>query len=70
MSSMPRRLLPRAAMEALLKQANAERVAESAKDVLKEVLEQEAVRISQDAARYAMHAGRKTVKGADVKLVK
>ncbi|MBI4145034.1 NFYB/HAP3 family transcription factor subunit [Candidatus Woesearchaeota archaeon] len=65
---MSKRLLPRAAMENLLKKAGAERVAEDAKDALKEILEHQAERISKHAITLALHAGRKTVKGSDVRL--
>ena len=66
----PKRLLPRAAMETLLKKAGADRVSEDAKDALKEVLENEAERIAKEAITYALQAGRKTIKGSDIRLVK
>ena len=66
----PKRLLPRAAMETLLKKAGADRVSEDAKDALKDILEHEAERIAKEAITYALHAGRKTVKGSDVRLAK
>ncbi len=60
--------LPRAAMEKLLKKSGAERVAESAKTALKEVLEARIEFLAAQAARFASHAGRKTVKAEDIKL--
>ena len=57
-----------AAMEKLLKDAGAERVSEDAKAALKEVLEAQAAKIGADAAKFATHAGRKTVKAEDIKL--
>ena len=65
---MPKRLIPAAAMEKLLKKAGAERVSEGAKSALKDILENEADRIAKSAITYAMHAGRKTIKGSDIKL--
>lgn len=55
-------------MENLLKKAGAARVAEDAKDALKEILEHHAERIAKQAITLALHAGRKTVKGSDVRL--
>lgn len=63
-----KKLLPLAAMEKLLKHAGAERVAESAKTALKEVLEAKTEQIAAQAAKLASHAGRKTVKEGDIKL--
>ena len=62
------RMIPLAAMERLIKKAGGERVAEDAKAALKEALEEHAEYISRKAAKYAMHAGRKTVKAEDIKL--
>ena len=63
-----KRLIPLAAMEQIIKKAGGERVADDAKAALKEVLEEYAHRISAQAAKFALHAGRKTVKAEDVKL--
>lgn len=60
--------LPLACMEKLLRQAGAERVSEDAKQALREFLEAQAVELGKRAATLASHAGRKTVKGEDVKL--
>jgi histone H3/H4 len=64
----PKRLLPRAAMETLLRKAGAERVSEDAKDALKELLEREADGIAKEAVKFALHAGRKTMKASDIRL--
>ena len=65
---MAKRVLPLAAMEKLLKQSGADRVSDKAKVALKDVLEDIAEEIAQNAVRLAQHAGRKTVKGEDIKL--
>ncbi len=62
--------IPLAAMERLLKKAGAERVSEDAKEELRIALEEYALKIGQDANKYSIHAGRKTVKAEDVKLAK
>ena len=63
-----KKFLPLAAMEKILKNSGAERVSDSAKTALKEVVEEAADKIAQNAVRYALHAGRKTVKAGDIKL--
>ncbi len=63
-----KKILPLAAMEKLLKKCGAARVSEDAKVAMKEVLEDYGEQIGQKAVRVAQHSGRKTVKGADIKL--
>ena len=65
---MPKRLLPLAAMEKILKHSGAERVSDKAKTALKNVVEEIAEDIAVKAIRLASHAGRKTVKAGDIKL--
>lgn len=62
------RLIPIAAMEQLIKNAGADRVSESAKTALKEVLEEHGMKLSKQALKLAEHAGRKTIKSEDIKL--
>lgn len=62
------KILPLAAMEKLLKKAGAPRVSEDAKSAMKEVLEDYGISLGQRAVRIAMHSGRKTVKGSDIKI--
>ena len=65
---MPERLLPLAAMEKLLKQSGAERVSDKAKAALKNIVEEKANDIAVKAIQLAKHAGRKTIKGEDIRL--
>jgi len=65
---MSKRLLPLASMEQILKQQGAERVSDKAKLEFKKVLEEKAEEIARDSIKYALHAGRKTVKASDIKL--
>lgn len=62
------KFLPLAAMDKVLKEGGAERVSEPSKVALKEVLEERARKIAEQAIQLALHSGRKTVKGSDVKL--
>lgn len=68
MAQTGKRLIPLAAMEKIIKNAGGERVSDQAKAALKEVLEEYASRISQNAVKLALHAGRKTIKASDIKL--
>jgi len=55
-------------MEKILKGVGADRVSDKAKVALKNVVEDIAEEIAQDAVKFAMHAGRKTVKAGDIRL--
>ena len=63
-----KKFLPLAAMEKVLKSQGAERVSDKAKAALKDAVEEIAIKIAENAVKLANHAGRKTVKGSDVKL--
>jgi histone H3/H4 len=63
-----KRSIPLAAMEKLLKNAGASRVSDKAKVALRNVLEEYVEKVSNDAIRFAVHAGRKTIKAGDIKL--
>lgn len=67
---MPKQILSLAAMEKLLRNSGAARVSQSAKEALRDVLEDMANEIGEKAVRFAKHSGRKTVKASDVKLAK
>jgi histone H3/H4 len=56
------------AMYRILKKAGAERVSDESADELRRVLEDIAIEIAKNAVDMSKHAGRKTVKGEDVKL--
>ena len=64
----PKRLIPLAAMEKILKDAGAGRVSDKAKQVLKEVLEEYAKQLATKSITYAEHANRRTIKAEDIKL--
>ncbi|MGE0793636.1 MAG: histone family protein [Candidatus Woesearchaeota archaeon] len=57
-----------AAMEKILKEAGAQRVSEEAKVALRNVLEDIALEIGEEANKLAHHAGRKTIKANDIRL--
>ena len=56
------------AMYRILKKAGAERVSDESADELRRVIEDVADNIAKNAVDMAAHAGRKTIKGEDVKL--
>ncbi|WP_299290242.1 histone family protein [Nitrosopumilus sp.] len=56
------------AMYRILKKAGAERVSDESADELRRVIEEIANSIAKNAVDLSSHAGRKTVKGEDVKL--
>jgi histone H3/H4 len=66
---MRENILPIAAMEKLLRKGDSSiRVSNPAKEELRIVLEDRAELLAKDAARFALHAGRRTIKAEDVKL--
>lgn len=65
---MAQRSIPLAAMERIITKAGADRVAEDAKAELKSICEELVAEYGNRAARFAEHAGRKTVKDEDVQL--
>ena len=58
-----------APMHRILKKAGAERVSEEAAKELKKALESIGFKIANDALDFTKHAGRKTVKAEDIKIV-
>ena len=57
-----------AAMHRIIKKSGADRVSMSACRELSKVLENIGVSIGKEALDFMMHAGRKTVKGKDIKI--
>jgi len=57
-----------AAAERIIRKGSGLRVSESASKALAEYLEEEGVRISQQAALFSKHAKRKTITADDIKL--
>ena len=56
------------AMYRILKKSGAERVSDESADELRRIIEELAFSIAKSAVDMASHAGRKTVKGEDIKL--
>ena len=66
---MAEKILPLAAMERILKKGSSDiRVSDPAKDELRILLEEHGEHLARTAAKFALHAGRKTIKAEDVKL--
>ncbi|MDD3083642.1 MAG: NFYB/HAP3 family transcription factor subunit [Candidatus ainarchaeum sp.] len=61
--------LPLAAIERIIRKGSGLRVSDDAAKELAQYLEDDGVRISQQAALFSKHAGRKTVNIDDIKLV-
>ncbi len=61
-------ILPKAPVERLIRKAGGERVADDAANELAGVLEKIGLSISEQANKYAKHAGRKTVVAEDIRL--
>ncbi len=62
--------LPLAPFERILKDAGAKRVSKSAMKEFAIVIEGLADGMALDAVKFAKHAGRKTVTGEDIRLIK
>ena len=69
---MPRKrsIIAAAPMAEILKQAGAERVSEAAAQALANVVKNFTFEVAKDAVKFAKHAGRKTVKSADLELAR
>lgn len=60
--------LPLAAVDRIVRKATGLRVSESAAKELSLYLEDEGMKVSQQAALFAKHANRKTITDEDIKL--
>jgi len=60
--------LPLAAVDRIIRKAGGLRVSESAAGELAELLEEEGIKIAQEAAVFSKHAKRKTITGDDIRL--
>lgn len=61
--------LPQAPFHRILKKAGADRVSDAAAKALTEIMEDKAEELAKEIVQVARHAGRKTIKGRDVRLV-
>lgn len=55
-------------MYRILKKSGAQRVSDESADELRRIIEDIAIAIAKSAVELSIHAGRKTVRGDDVKL--
>jgi histone H3/H4 len=60
--------LSRAAVERILKNAGAGRVSADATTALSELMEEYGSFLAREAKKMSDHAGRKTIRGADIKI--
>ncbi|VVB75772.1 Archaeal histone HAN1 subunit A [uncultured archaeon] len=60
--------LPLAAVDRIIRKATGVRVSESAAKELGNYLEEEGMKVAQQAAVFSKHAGRKTVTDEDIRL--
>jgi histone H3/H4 len=63
-------ILPKAPFERILKKAGAKRVSQEALEEFANVAEDRLMKIAQEAATLAKHAGRKTIIDEDVRFAK
>ncbi len=68
MSKRNRNILPLAAMEKLMKNFGADRISDSARKALADVLNEDAEQICKKAIDNSKHAGRKTITDEDIIL--
>ena len=63
-----KRVLSLNAMGRILQKAGAQRISETAKEELADVLQEKGVELAREAVKFAGHAGRRTVIDKDVQL--
>ena len=69
---MPRKrsIIAAAPMADILRNAGAERVSDEAARAFAELMHDVAMGIAKDAVKFSHHAGRKTIKRADIELAR
>ena len=60
--------LSQAAVERIIKKAGADRVSADATEALSELMEEYGMFLSKEAKKMADHAGRKTLRGTDIRI--
>ncbi|MDD1699511.1 MAG: NFYB/HAP3 family transcription factor subunit [Methanoregula sp.] len=60
--------LSRAAVERIIKKAGAGRISNDATEILTELMEEYGIFLSKEAKKMSDHAGRKTLRGSDIKM--
>jgi histone H3/H4 len=60
--------LSRSAVERIIKKAGATRVSADATDTLAEMMEEYGVFLSREAKKMSDHAGRRTLRGSDIRM--
>lgn len=70
MIKRPRKEIPLAPLERILRKAGAKRVSKEALKQFSDVLSEYAYDLSEEAAALAEHAGRKTILDTDVRMAK
>jgi len=61
-------MIPKVVTGRILINSGAKRVSQEAMDLFTDILEEQAIEISEKAAKIARHAGRKTILDTDIKL--
>jgi histone H3/H4 len=60
--------LSRAAVERIIKKAGAGRISNDAAEILTELMENYGIFLSKEAKKMSDHAGRKTLRGSDIRM--
>jgi histone H3/H4 len=62
--------LPAAPFERILKKAGAKRVSQEAAEEFAKVMEEKMIKVAEEAALLAKHAGRKTITDEDIRMAR
>jgi histone H3/H4 len=60
--------LSQAAVERIIKKTGVDRVSADATEALSELMEEHGMFLAKEAKKMAEHAGRKTIRGADIRI--